>query len=65
MATVPAPPAVTVKAPWEFTVPAKDPAVPAPVDNWLLNALTAPTEGADVAKAHHSLTPVVSRKPQH
>ena len=33
VATVPAPPAVTVKAPCEVTVPAKDPAVPAAVDN--------------------------------
>ena len=48
---MPAPPAVTVRAPCEFTVPAKDPAVPAPVDNWLLYALSAPTEGADVTRA--------------
>ena len=33
VATVPAPPAVTVKAPCEVTVPAKDPALPAAVDN--------------------------------
>ena len=33
VAVVPAPPAVTVKAPWEVTVPARDPATPAPVDN--------------------------------
>ena len=33
VAEVPAPPAVTVRAPCEVTVPANDPAVPAAVDN--------------------------------
>jgi len=48
---VPAPPAVSVTAPAVVIVPAKSPAVPDPVDVWLLKFDTVPAVGADVANA--------------
>ena len=51
VATVPAPPAVSVTAPAVVIVPAKSPAVPEPVDVWALKFDTVPAVGADVANA--------------
>ena len=47
VATVPAPPAVSVITPAVVIVPAKSPAAPAAVDTWSEKLLTAPTDGAD------------------
>ena len=47
VATVPAPPAVSVITPAGVIVPAKSPAVPAAVETWSEKLLTWPTVGAD------------------